>query len=424
MAVTEEVCFSTGEAEDKAAVPQPSRFLARQPIMDTHREVMGYELLFRAGWENCFSGGSDEATRQTLDNCLFMGIESLAQEKLAFINCTRESLVGGLVTLLPPKTTVLEILETIEPDAELIAVCKDLCSKGYRFALDDFILRPEMAPLIELASYVKVDFRQSDAAERRLIHQMVRGSDAALLAEKVEDQNEFDIAMSEGYQYFQGYFFCRPKVLANREIPPNRMNYLKLLVELNRGDSFDLRKVTSIVEVEASLCYRLLRMANSALWGVRYDITSVNDAFMVVGETRFRALVSVAASCVLSQNQPPALIAMSLERARFCELLAPMVDEDPAEQFMLGLMSLLDAMLQTSMESITKTLPLRAEAKAALLGSTEPVALPLRLIRSFESGSWASCEGAISAFGISEETLAQLYMDSLKWAKETLAVGV
>jgi len=143
-----------------------------------------------------------------------------------------------------------------------------------------------------------------------------------------------------------------------------------------------------------------------------------------VGETRFRALVSVAASCVLSQNQPPALIAMSLERARFCELLAPMVDEDPAEQFMLGLMSLLDAMLQTSMESITKTLPLRAEAKAALLGSTEPVALPLRLIRSFESGSWASCEGAISAFGISEETLAQLYMDSLKWAKETLAVGV
>jgi EAL and modified HD-GYP domain-containing signal transduction protein len=422
MIATAEGCSQTTDEGNKQVAPQPSRFLARQPILDAQREIVGYELLFRSGWENCFSGESDEATRQMLDNCVYMGIDSLVNDKLAFINCTREVLVGKLVTLLPPKTTVLEILETIEPDEEVVAACVELRKLGYQFALDDFILRPEMQPLIEIASYVKVDFRQSDAAERKLIHNMVRGSKAELLAEKVEDQAEFDIALAEGYKYFQGYFFCRPKVVANREIPPNRMNYLRLLVEMTR-EPLDLRKVTSIVEVEASLSYRLLRMANSALWGIRYDVTSVSDAFMVVGENRFRSLVSVAASCVLGHDQSPALISLSLERARFCQLLAPMSNQDPAEQFMLGLMSLLDAMLQTPMESITKSLPLRAEAKEALLGAVNSVATPLRIIRNIETGDWPACEAAVKELGTSEETLAQMYVESTKWATDLLASG-
>jgi EAL and modified HD-GYP domain-containing signal transduction protein len=144
---------------------------------------------------------------------------------------------------------------------------------------------------------------------------------------------------------------------------------------------------------------------------------------MLVGENRFRTLVSVAASCVLSQDQPSALISLSLERARFCELLAPLVGEDPTEQFMLGLLSLVDAMLETTMEAVAKSLPLRKEAKDALLGATNPVAVPLCLIRSFESGAWSNCSCAAADLGISEETLAGLYVDAVKWATETLATN-
>ena len=153
---------------------------------------------------------------------------------------------------------------------------------------------------------------------------------------------------------------------------------------------------------------------------------------MLVGEDRFRAMVSVAASCVLTQHQTPALISLSLERARFCELLAPLAGENPNEQFMLGLLSLLDAMLETPMEVIVKALPLRPEAKAALMGvanavgasnpiaPTNPVAVPLNLIRSFESGAWGICKAAADKFGVSEERLASLYVQSVKWANETL----
>jgi c-di-GMP phosphodiesterase len=402
--------------------PQTSRFLARQPILDGRREVIGYELLFRTGWENYFSGGRDDAARQTLDNYLYMGIESLANNGLAFVNCTREALMGRLVTLLPPKSTVLEILETVAPDADLIKTCADLCKLGYRFALDDFVPRPEMQPLVDLASYIKVDFQASDTAQRKEIRNMVRGSKAALLAEKVETQQEFKTARDEGFKYFQGYFFCRPTIIENREIPANRLNYLQLLTELTR-DQLNLREVARLVQMEASLTYRLLLLANSARWSRRTDVTSIQDAFMLVGEYRFRALVSVAASSIFSQNQPAALISLSLERARFCELLAPLLHELPSEQFMLGQLSLLDAMLETPMETIVKSLPLRPEAKAALMGSKNKIAVPLSLIRSFETGAWGSCAGLAKDVGLDEEKLADLYMQSVKWANDSLAAN-
>lgn len=162
-----EVCQPISDAENKGRLPQPSRFLARQPILNARSEVVAYELLFRAGWENCFQGESNAATLQTMDQLLYMGIESLTNNQLAFVNCTREALVGRLVTVLPSQTTVLEILETVEPDAEVMEACRELRKMGYQIALDDFVPRPEMHPLIEMASYVKVDFRLSDARERR-----------------------------------------------------------------------------------------------------------------------------------------------------------------------------------------------------------------------------------------------------------------
>jgi EAL and modified HD-GYP domain-containing signal transduction protein len=396
--------------------------MARQPILNTRRELIGFELLFRSSWENKFSGESDEASRKMMDHCLYVGIESLVGGGLAFVNCTREALVDRLVTLLPPQTTVLEILETIEPDAEVLEACRDLRAQGYRIALDDFLPRPGMQPLIEIASYIKVDLRLSDAAMRREIHEMTRNSSAALLAEKVEDQEEFDVARGEGYQYFQGYFFCRPKIVANREIPPNRMNYLRLLVELTRTP-LNTREVLRIVGLEASLCYRLLRLANSALWGLREPVTSVRGAFLLVGEERFRLLVSVAASSVLGENKSPALITLSLERARFCELLAPFAGENPTEQFMLGLLSLLDAMLEIPMESIVKSLPLRTEAKAALRGATNRASLPLRAIQSFESGTWEGSSPTVDLPNLSEETLTRLYLESVKWASDSVTAS-
>jgi c-di-GMP phosphodiesterase len=399
--------------------PRPTQFIARQPILNSRREIVAYELLSRTGWENWFRGERGEATRRTLDQCVFMGIESLTHHQLAFVNCTREILLSKWVTLLPPATTVLEILETVAPDAELIQACSELRKMGYKLALDDLMPRPEMQPLIDMASYVKVDFRLQDGERRRKIHAMVSGTQAALLAEKLEDQEQFNLARAEGYEYFQGYFFGKPTVTANREIAPNRANYLRLLVALTR-DPLNLKEVTEIVKMEASLCYRLLRLANSPLWGRRSDVTSVLDAFMLVGENRFRMLVSVAASCEMGENQTPALTMLSLERARFCELMAPLIGEKPSEQFLLGLFSLLEAMLCIPMATILQSLPLRRETKAALMGAANQLSVPLAMIKNLEKGVWEPCIGTARSLDISEEKLTGLYIEAVRWASDSL----
>lgn len=418
----EEDRSAVSENEEGAETPQPCRFLARQPILNVRNEVVAYELLFRTGWENWFAGEREEATRKALDHCLYVGIESITDNNPAFVKCTRESIVGGLVTLLPPKVTVIELIETEALDADLVKACVDLRKLGYRLALDDFVPNAECQALVEIADYVKVDFRLSDAYTRRQTQRMMRYSGAALVAEKLEDQQAFNTARGEGYLYFQGYFFCRPEIIANRQIPSNQLNYLRLLAQLTR-EPLNLSEIIRTVEVEASLCYRLLRLANSPLWGIRNDITSVRSALVLVGEERFRLLVSVAASCALNENHTPALIALSLERARFCELLAPLTGESSTEQFMLGMLSLLDAMLETPMESMVRLLPLRPEAKAALIGAESPTAVPLNLIRNFEAGAWGICTGTAETLGIREETLTRLYLESVQWARGSLAAS-
>jgi c-di-GMP-related signal transduction protein len=405
------------DVTDGFAAPTPGRMLARQAIFNGRCEAIGYELLFREGWENSFSGRASESS---LAQCLLTGVELLTDNRAAFVSCTRQAIVSGLVMLLPAKLTVIEIAEPGEVDEELMKACRELRTMGYKLALDDFMPLPEMQPLVEIVDYVKVDFLRSDAYTRRQTFRMVRMGHGALVANKLETPKQFQTARSEGYEYFQGPFFCLPAAVANREVPANRLSYVKMLAEMNRTP-LNLRAVAEIVQMEPALTYRVLRLANSAMWARHGEVTSIQAAFMLVGEERFRALVSVAAASALADKNAPALIGVALERARFCELTAPLANLDASEQFMLGLLSLLDAMLEMPMETIVTSLPLRDQAKDALLGKANAVAVPLRLIKCLETGDWERCAEGAAELGIREEEVAQLYVDAVKWATESVA---
>jgi EAL and modified HD-GYP domain-containing signal transduction protein len=396
-----------------------TRFLARQPILDAEQNIIAYELLFRSGWENVYSGEDDDSTRQMLDNILVVGAQGLSSNTLAFVNCTRESLVGHLVTVLPPSHTVLEILETVEPDEEVISACRKLKNMGYRFALDDFFTRDGMRPLIELADFVKVDFRASDKQARRKIRQQLKGSRAALLAEKIEDQSEFKTALAEGYQYFQGYFFSRPTILARHEVPLNRLNTVKLLAAISSGE-LDRKEVERLVMADPTFCFRLLRLVNSPMYGIRNHVQSVQRALVIVGEREFRKLATVAIAGTLGDKQPHALILLSLQRARFCELLAPYLNEDPFEQYLMGLLSLLDAILQQPMNSIVDLLPLLPPVREALLGEENATGTGLRIVKSYETGAIDSSLASIKRLNLSPEFLNTLCIDATLWAEAAL----
>jgi c-di-GMP-related signal transduction protein len=400
-------------------MPRLLRFVARQPIFDARNRIHGYELLYRQGTENQFSGNGDRATRIMLDNTLLFGMNALTGRAKAFVNCTREALLERLVTLLPPKITVLEILESIEPEPAVVRACIDLKEMGYKIALDDFIFRPGMEEMIDLADYIKVDFTASPPEERQKIRAKITNSRTRLLAEKIETSAEFEAALAEGFHYFQGYYFCRPVVVSNTQIPPNRLNYLAVLRALHQ-QPLDMSELEVLVKREASLCYRLLRLVNSVLYGLRQEVKSIMTALMAIGEDEFRKLASIAIATELNEEQPLELLVLALARARFCELGAPSANEDPTEQYLLGLFSLLPAILRMRMEDIVPLLPFRSEITLALNGEANHARRLLDCLEQYEQGNWTECSERCAQMGLEESLIVENYTQAVQWAEEAL----
>jgi c-di-GMP-related signal transduction protein len=395
------------------------RYVARQPIMDLRSRMHGYELLFRAGPEAVFRGDGDLATRTMLDNTVIFGLDKLTGGLPAFVNCTRESLTDDLVHILPASMTVLEILESLEPTPELIAACRRLKCAGFRLALDDFSWQPKFEPLLELTDYIKVDFALARVEERKSLLMRLKGMPVALIAEKVETQEVYKQAREEGFTLFQGYHFCRPVLMENRKVPSNRLSHIEIL-QLLQGDSFDLKKLTQLVKRDASLTYRLLRLVNSPMCAVRQEVSSIQSALLAVGEDTFRRIATLAIASELNGNEPVEILRMAFVRGRFCELAARLYGLDATEQYLLGMLSLLPAMLRLPMADLTPSLPLRSEIRHALEGADTPERSLLAWIEFHEHGDWAACDRVAKANGLNEEQLLKFYAESVVWAEDAL----
>ncbi len=398
----------------------PARFLGRQPILDNNLNLYGYELLFRSGHENAFSGDPEEATRQVTDN--YLRIVPEATRSVAFVNCTREALLTHAVTLLPPHNTVLEILEDVEPEPAVMEACVALKQLGYRFALDDFLPGPSKIPFLPLADFIKIDFRAADAKVRREIYKMAAGCGARLLAEKVETPQDMELARAEGCKLFQGYFFSKPIIIAQRAIPRNHFTYLRVLAALCRPRP-DINEIEMLIKTELSLCYALLRLVNSALYGLPVRVSSIRNALMMVGEDGIRTLVTVALAGVFAETHSKSLISMAVERAKFCERLAPMLCEDGSKLYLLGMLSLIDAIVQIPMTQIVKSLPLADDMAFALVGQASPLKIALDLVRCYESGNWHCCETMQTKLGLTESRTASMYVESIHWADAAIGIS-
>jgi EAL and modified HD-GYP domain-containing signal transduction protein len=285
--------------------------------------------------------------------------------------------------------------------------------------LDDFIYDPSFDPLIELADYIKVDFTLSNPTQRKELLKRVSGTAITMLAEKIETQEEYEQACAEGFTLIQGYYFCRPQLIENRQVPANRLSHVEIL-RLLREDPLDLHELARMVKRDASLTYRLLRLINSPFFAVRYQVRSVEAALMAIGEDVFRRVATLAITCELNANQTVELLRMAFIRGRFCELAAALYQMDATEQYLLGLLSLLPAMLQVPMKQLAPALPLRAEICVALMG--EPVAERrlLEWLIAHEHGDWESCDSVAEKYGLDQIGLLRTYEEAVVWAEAAL----
>jgi EAL and modified HD-GYP domain-containing signal transduction protein len=396
------------------------RYVARQPILDLHGKAQGYELLFWNGREPITRAKSDLATRTMLDNTVIFGLEELSRGLPAFVNCTADSLTGEWVEVLPPHMTVLELPSSAEPTPSLLAACRKLKASGFRLALADFTGNPQSRPLADLADYIKVDILKVGSAERRSLLRWLDGSTANLVAQNVETQAQYGQACKEGFDLFQGYYFCRPEPLESHRIPGNRLVHLEILEDL-QNDPVDLQRLSQLVMCDASLTYRLLRLVNSPVCAMRQEVTSIQTALMLVGEAAFRRIAMLAIACDFSTDQPAEILRMAFERGRFCELAASLCGLAPSEQYLIGMVSLFPAMLRILMEDLVRLMPLREAARDALLGRDTPEGVLLHWIVCHEHGDWAACEAIMRSSGLRHEQVMRCHSLAVEWAEAALS---
>ena len=398
------------------------RYVARQPIFDREQKVFGYELLFRDGLENAFSGDTDEASRATLDRSLLMGLDVLCDGRRAFVNCTRDTLIKGLVTLLPSTTTVVEILETVPSDPDVVSACQSLKEAGYTIALDDYVANDPRGALAEMADIIKVEMQLTTEAERQAIIKQFGVHRHRLLAEKIETPRDFVHAREQGFVYFQGFFFRRPEMMNTRDMPANRLNYLRMLQEVSRPD-LDVPSLEKLVKSEASVCYRLLRYLNSPMFGFQNEIHSVRHALSILGERDLRRWVRLVAAVGAGQEKTSDLVLSALVRGRFGELLAPHVSHGESDLFLLGLLSLIDAMLEMPMAEVLDRIPLDRETKLVLLGRPGLLRPVFQLMLAHESGEWDAATKLSRNLQLDPEAVAGSYWQAQQWAREVSCVG-
>ncbi|HLW84387.1 MAG TPA: HDOD domain-containing protein [Candidatus Sulfotelmatobacter sp.] len=405
----------------KGKDPKQLRFVARQPIFDREEKVFGYELLFRNGLENSFvsadADAANEASRATLDSSLLMGLNVLCDGKRAFVNCTRDTLIKGLVTLLPSQSTVVEILESVPADPDVIGACGRLKEAGYLIALDDYVADDPREPLADMADIIKVELKLTTVEQRVALIKRYGPWRCRMLAEKVETQAEFAAARDQGFVYFQGYFFRRPEMLATHDMPANHLNYLRMLQAVSRPD-LDLPAIEELIKGEASICYRLLRYLNSAVFGFNSEIHSVRHALSILGEREVRRWVRLVAAVGAGQDKTSDLVLSALVRARFGELLGPKVPHGESDLFLLGLLSLIDAMLEMPMAEVLEQIPLDRETKAVLLGQSSLLRPIYQSMLAHESGEWEAAAKVGESLHLDAEEVAGLYWQAQRWARE------
>jgi len=402
--------------------PSVELYIARQPIFDATRDVVGYELLFRDGLSNCFTGtDGTEATRQVLLNTFVLfGLARLTGGRPAFINFTRDFLFNDLICLFPPSNVVVEILEDIPADVAVRAACRRLKDAGYTLALDDVSSVEAYVDLIGLVDIVKVDFRETPEQERQRMVKELLGTSVRLLAEKVETYQEFRQAVDEGFALFQGYFFAKPEVMQRRDIPGNQVQYLRLIREL-RKPGMSIGSLERIIKQDLSLSYRLLKYINSPLFGLRSEIRSVRHALTLLGERDVRRWATLAALTGMAPGKPSELLETGLLRARFCETLSgaitPATQNAAEEMFLVGLFSVLDAVLDMPLDEAIRDAGMPPRVKATLLGVPSPLRNVLELVFAYERGDWNLASILIEDLKVDPGVVAQVFVDSVDYAR-------
>lgn len=399
--------------------------IARQAIYSADKNVVAYELLFRDGKQNCFPDISpDEATSNMLANShLSIGLENITSNKIAFINFHQDTLIHRFPTTLDRKKTVIEIVETIEVTQALVDACKHVKSLGYTLALDDFDFSDKWDTLIPLVTYIKIEAEFLHTENPIVTNKIAEFKKLGikLVAEKVETNEEFEQFKSMGFTVFQGYFLSKPEMIQHKNLGASASSVMELVGISSRAD-FDFDSLNRVFEKDVGLTFKLMRFINNPTFNKREKIASLEHALKYLGSLELKKFIALLAIANLKGSKPIDLLVMSLVRGHFCKLQAELMqmNQNPPSSFIMGLFSLVDALIDIPMQKITQSLPFSDEVKQALCSQDANTlyGAQLKMCIAFEKADFATITQLSKQLKIEETSLYSAYYEAMEWAEE------
>lgn len=408
-------------------------FIGRQPIFNEHEQIVAYELLYRKNQQNNIYNSSIDSDSATIDviinSFLTIGMEEVTRGLPGFINFTEKVLMSELIEHLDIKSIVIEILEDIPITPQLIERIEQLKNLGFTIALDDFILKEDEEiyhKLFPLINIIKIDFLLTPADERMYIENKIKTQfpHIQLLAEKVETRNQYKIAIQSGYSLFQGYFFEKPQIIKSTDIPPNTLLYFQI-ISLLKEDEPNIHLLAETIERDISLSYKLLQLVNKSSLRKSSKIRSIKQAIMMLGLTDLRRFIYILAlkeDGIDDTDLSRQLMFNSLFRAKVCELLARRHNkENFSEYFLVGMFSLIDALLKRPKSLILKQLPFSEEVLQTINDEETSMTPYLQFSIALGKLKWEEIDEFAIKFQLSKKEVKKIYMEANEWAKNAFS---
>jgi c-di-GMP phosphodiesterase len=395
-------------------------FIARQAILDINLKTIGYELLFRDSLENVFRESSPEkaTSKVILQNHILGNLVDVCCGKLAFINFDEFTLLQNSPLLFNPQDIVVEIIETINISDELIFNVSQLYTKGYKIALDDYDFTSKWDVFFPYISIIKVDIEQVSYLQiERLKEQLLSTkSHVKIVAERIENNDQFQKFKLINVDYYQGYFFHKPEIKSGTCVSPLKVNLIQLFLEAYKPH-LDFDQLTQIISRDVTLVSGILKLVNSAGECGNIEITSIKQAITYLGTNKIKQYVAIISMSTLSSDSPPELFVESLIRAKMMELIA---EEAPfnhlkEKAFLTGILSNLDAILNLPMQKFVMDYIFSKDIKVALSKQQGALSELLDMAKYYEVSDNVNSENLVNTHNIPESTLLNCYYESLKW---------
>ncbi|MCD6304182.1 MAG: HDOD domain-containing protein [Planctomycetes bacterium] len=394
-------------------------FVARHPVFDSNKEVYGYELEFRRGFDAYYE--ALESEKESVDLMAFVNFSELTDGKKGFVSFSRGLLLINFPVLFDHRAMIATIPGDMKVDEEILARCAELKQLGYTLAVNDFTEHLLGSPFLEYATYVGVDFATVSPEVRRELCERLAGWNVQAIARNLATYEEFDEAVRSGYKHFHGEFFSKPLARPNKKIAANKLTYLQLVKEVN-APSLSYDDIANLIERDVAMTYRLLRFMNSAWFGLRFEVRSVKHALVLLGPKEIRRWATMVAVRNTGDDKPEELLLRSLTRAKAAEQIAELANmpKEAPEMFLMGMFSVIDALTDKPMEEILEKLPLKDQIKQALVGGTGVYRNVYDTVVAYEQGDWDLFSTSAAALGIEEAGIPKIFRSSMKWAGEAL----